>query len=395
MLISKGNNTKNEILRFFAINGNSPIGDIAKNCNVSLPTATKFVDELISDELVADFGKQHYEGGRKPSLFGLHSEAAYFVGIHIKSHSLAIGIMAFDGELVYYQQNISFKLNDNQESLDNLCTIINNVLIDSKIKTSKIKAYCLSIPGRVDTSKGISYNYFYNPAISLQDYLEKRFNTKVFIDNDSRVMCYGEYIKGEDVNNYNEVLFINISWGVGMGMIINGSPYYGANGLAGEFGHVTFFENEIFCRCGKKGCIETEASGSAMHRLLLAKHNAGARSILSPKIEDGETITTKDLVQAANDGDMLMIEIIEEIGSKLGKGVAGLINIFNPQLVILGGAVAESGYYLLMSVESAIRKYSLSLVNQQTQVKLSTLGEKGGVIGACFIARDKVLGVRQ
>ena len=92
---------------------------------------------------------------------------------------------------------------------------------------------------------------------------------------------------------------------------------------------------------------------------------------------------------------MLMIDIREEIGSKLGKGLAGPNKIFNPQLVILGGAVAESGYYLLMSVESAIRKYSLSLVNQQTQVKLSTLGEKGGVIGACFIARDKVLGVRQ
>ena len=117
-------------------------------------------------------------------------------------------------------------------------------------------------------------------------------------------MCEVVDIKGEDGKNYNEVFFININWGVGMGMIINGSPYYGANGLAGEFGHVTFFENEIFCRCGKKGCIETEASGSAMHRLLLAKHNAGARSILSPTIEDGETITTKDLVQAAGYGHL-------------------------------------------------------------------------------------------
>lgn len=384
------NQTKNEILRFLASQGNASAGKIAKECGISLPTSIKFIDELMKQNLVLDFGKHHQEGGRKPNIFGLNPKAGCFVGVEIRRHSVSLGVMNFTGELLC-NDSMPFKCVDNQESVDDLCQLVSTSLKKNQIDCSKIVAYCFSIPGRVNMETGISYNYFLNEKEPLYMAIERRLGGRVYVDNDSRVMSYGEYKQRNDTTIKN-MLYINISWGLGMGMIINGKLYYGTNGYAGEFGHVTFFDNEIFCRCGKKGCIETEASGSAMHRLLLAKHNAGARSILSDKIDNNEIIRTEDLVDATNQGDMLMIEIVEEIGNKLGKGVAGLINIFNPQLVVIGGIVANTKDYLLMSVKSAVRKYSLSIVNQETKIVLSE-AVNADIMGGCFIARDKFLGI--
>ena len=116
-----------------------------------------------------------------------------------------------------------------------------------------------------------------------------------------------------------------------------GKVYFGKSGFSGEFGHFSFFENEILCHCGKKGCLETGASGSALYRTLLERYKEGSNTILASKIDAGEYIGLSDLIDAIHKEDMLSIEILEEIGFNLGKGIAGLMNIFNPELVVLGG----------------------------------------------------------
>jgi predicted NBD/HSP70 family sugar kinase len=153
------------------------------------------------------------------------------------------------------------------------------------------------------------------------------------------------------------------------------------------------FDNEILCHCGKKGCLETEASGSALHRILYERYKAGSSTILSAKIDKGEGVGLYDLIDAIQKEDVLSIEILEQMGVNLGKGIAGLMNIFNPELVILGGVLFQSDEYLLLPVKSAIRKYSLNLVSQDTEFKISKLKERAGIIGACLLARSKVLGM--
>lgn len=382
--------TKKEIIQFLALNGSNPVKEIAKNKNISIPTAIKFIDELIDIGIVQDLGKQHQEGGRMPNIYGLCPKVGYFIGVEMRRHSITTGVMDFTGELIY-SESMPY-IYESSESIDDLCEAIIQSLENGNIDRSKIFAYCISIPGRVSISTGDSFNYFSKLPRPLVIELEERLGATVFIDNDSRIMCYGEYISS-NLSQYRNILYINISWGLGMGMIIDGRLYYGATGFAGELGHFPLFDNEIFCRCGKKGCIETEASGLAMHRLLVAKHNAGARSILSPKIENSETIRLEDFIDAVKNGDMLMIEIVEEIGNKLGKGLAGMINVFNPELVVIGGTIAETGEYLLMSTISSIRRYSLNIVNQETRVVLSAAGKDAGIIGGCRIARDRTLGL--
>ncbi|MEG2332654.1 MAG: ROK family protein, partial [Bacteroides sp.] len=136
--------------------------------------------------------------------------------------------------------------------------------------------------------------------------------------------------------------------------------------------------------------LETEASGSALHRILVERINNGESSVLSDRIKNGESVTLDNIIEAVNKEDMLCIEIVEEIGQKLGKQIAGLINIFNPELVIIGGTLSLTEDYITQPIKTAIRKYSLNLVNQDSAVLTSKLKDKAGIIGACMMARSRM-----
>lgn len=179
--------------------------------------------------------------------------------------------------------------------------------------------------------------------------------------------------------------------GLGIGIIIDGKVYTGKSGFSGEFGHINVFDNEILCHCGKKGCLETEASGSALYRILLERVRKGESSILSDRIDSQNcSLTLDEIIEAVNKEDLLCIEIVEEIGQKLGKQIAGLINILNPELVIIGGTLSLTEDYITQPIKTAIKKYSLNLVNQDTVITVSKLKDKAGVVGACMLARSRM-----
>ncbi len=183
-----------------------------------------------------------------------------------------------------------------------------------------------------------------------------------------------------------------MSWGLGCGLIFNGQLYTGKSGFSGEFGHFSVFDNEKICNCGKKGCLETEVSGIALHdNLLYAVQQEGKESILSDKIKEApESVTLRDIIDATNKEDFLCIELIEDIGQKLGRYLASLINLLNPELVVIGGELAQTEDYILQPIRGAVRKYSLNLVNKDTAVVLSKLQERAGIVGACMLARYKM-----
>jgi predicted NBD/HSP70 family sugar kinase len=201
-------------------------------------------------------------------------------------------------------------------------------------------------------------------------------------------MTFGEYFQGAACGKEN-ALFVNLSWGLGLGITINGRVYSGKSGFAGEFGHINVFDNEIMCHCGKKGCLETEVSGKALHRKLIEQLAGGKNSVLLDKYkQDSASITLDDILDATAKEDLLCIELIEEIGTMLGKQVAGLINVFNPELVVIGGTLSAAGEYLLQPVRQSVRKYSLNLVNRDSAVVCSKLGGKASLMGACLYARS-------
>jgi glucokinase-like ROK family protein len=389
---SKTDLTKKDIIRFYINNGSSTIAELAKGLDLSIPTTTKLVGELIDAGFVQDFGKQETEGGRRPNLYGLNPDSGYFIGVDIKKFHIHIALINFKGETIKYKDNIPYQLENTQEALNQLCDIIHHFLTEWSGVADKILCIGVNVSGRVNPESGYSYSYFYFEEKPLSELIEERVGVRCFIDNDSRAMAYGEYMCGV-AKGEKSMIFVNIGWGVGVGIVIDGKLYYGKSGFSGEFGHIYAFDNEIICRCGKKGCLETEASGLAIHRILLERVKSGTNTILQEKIDSDNPLLLEDIIEAVLEEDVLSIEIIEEVGNKLGKAISGLINLFNPELLVIGGTVSLTGDYILLPIKSAVKKYSLNLVNKDTEIKLSKLGDKAGAIGAGLFARERILGI--
>lgn len=380
--------SKLSIIDYLIQNGNSTTADMARVIGVSMPTAAKLISELCDDGYVNEYGKLETDEGRRPQLYGINPSSAYFLGIDFDKDVVNIGLIDFCGSLVELQLDKPFKQENTMENLDELCKLINNFIDNIEIPREKIQLMNVNISGRVNTDTGYSYsmyNFSEEPVASL---FTQKVGITTTIENDSRAMGYGEYISS-NLRGYSNVLFFNVSWGLGMSIIIDGEPYKGKSGFAGELGHVHAFDNEIICQCGKKGCLETEASGSAFYRIVRERLAAGEASTV--KRDANGDFTLKDLIEATNNEDWLCIDVVESIGLKLGQHIAGLINIFNPELVVLGGSMSAVGDYLLQSVRSAVIKYSLSLIYKDTKIVLSNLKDRVGVIGACMVARKNAL----
>lgn len=391
---SSDNNPKNiqirkSIINHFVTEGNDTIAELAKLLDLSVPTVTKFISELTEDGYLMEYGKIQTNGGRHPLLYGLNPSSVYFVGADMTRHHLSIALMNFRGDIVNYQMGIQYSFENTPESFDTLCKHIQDFIDKTGSLKDKVYNINLNISGRVNPESGYSYSHFFFSEEPISKILSRKLNIKVGIDNDTRAMAYGEFMSGI-VESQKNVLFVNISWGLGVGIIVDGKLYYGKSGFSGEFGHFPTFDNEIICHCGKKGCLETEASGLAIHRKVLERIQNGESSILTEQVKDLNKLTLTDIIKATNLEDPLCIEIVEEIGAKLGRYVAGLINLFNPELVVLGGQVAEAEGFILLPIRSAVRKYSLNLVNKDTQIVLSKLKNKAGIVGACMVARSRL-----
>ena len=203
-------------------------------------------------------------------------------------------------------------------------------------------------------------------------------------------MAYGEYVNSFSGTEGN-ILFLNVGWGLGMGMVMDGKLYYGKSGFSGEIGHFPLLDNNRVCHCGKVGCLETGASGSALHRIVMEKLRQGRSSLLTKAFADGETISLDSIMDAIGREDVLCIECVEEVGATLGRAVAGLINIFNPDIVVIGGRLSVTEHYLMPPLRSSVNKLSLNLVNNDTVIKVSRLGKTAGAIGASYLSKHQLL----
>lgn len=383
---------KQKILGMCINDGDFSIAEFSKELNASIPTVTRLIGELIEDGFLEDLGKTGTSGGRRPSIYGLNQSAGYFVGTDIRRHHVSIAVTNFKGKTVSYREDIPFILEGTEDSLMKLAELIKENTKSIGIGQDKVLAYGINLTGRVNHETGYSFSYFLGEDKPLSQVLEKELGAPVFLENDSRAMAYGEYICGE-ANNEKNMLFINLSWGLGMGMILDGKLFYGKSGFSGEIGHFPMLDNGRICQCGKIGCLETGASGSALHRLFIEKIKEGKASSVCSKIKNPEDIDMEDILDALMEEDILAIECVEEIGSVLGRAIAGLINVFNPELVVIGGRLAIAKDYLMLPIKSAINRHSLIIVSKDTNIKFSKLGKKGGPVGACMLSRSRLLGL--
>ncbi len=389
---NKNAKVKREILRLCITHKNYSIADFSRALKISVPTITKLIGELIDENFLQDEGKVGTSGGRRPSVYGLNPEAGYFVGVDIARHHFHIAVSDFKGEIINFIQDIEFVLEANELSFRTICRMVKDEVTKTGIPWIKVLGVGVSLSGRVNPEKGYSLTYFVSDDLPLKKIFQKEFNAPVNIENDSRAMAYGEYMNLGPKADPN-MIFINISWGLGMGIITEGQLYYGKSGYSGELGHFPALNNEIICRCGKVGCLETGASGSALYRQMVEELKNGHSSSLLEIYKKKGDIELDDILKAVEEGDVLAIDSIGRIGDVLGRGIAGVLNIFNPGLVVIGGRLIVGKDYLLLPIKTAVNRLSLSRVSSDTSIILSKLDRRAASVGDCLLSRDKVLGL--
>ena len=301
-------------------------------------------------------------------------------------------ITDLQNNIIKQQFDTSFELLDRSQCLEKICANIERFIATCGIDRGKILGLGVGITGRVNPDTGRSYKYFTSSEQSLRDLLEHRIGIRVLLENDTRARCYAEYTCSKSKDDKN-LLYLHLGRGVAIGIVTDGKLYYGKSGFAGEFGHIPFFDNEIICSCGKKGCLETEVSGIAIEEKIVRKIESGVNTILREKYDRQEPIHIDDIIAAAKNDDNLSIELIEEAGEKVGKAVAFLINTFNPETVIVGGNLAAAGDYIMLPLKSATNKYSLNLVFKDTKFRLSKMTENANAWGVAMLIRNKIIGI--
>ena len=389
---NKNSILKKTILHLCIERGEHSIAALSEAIGASVPTATKLIGELMDEGFMIDMGKSGTSGGRRPSIYGLNPEAGYFIGVDLRNSHASVAITDFKGGLIHFQDGIPFKMEANEEAAHRVAAAIREYVNQQDVDWNRIMGLGVSVPGRVNPVTGYSNSYSFDDHRSIATIMEEDLNIRVVMENDSRARTYGEYLGG-GLKEKN-MLFVNVSWGLGMGMILNGHLYYGTSGYSGEFGHFPLLDNGQMCRCGKIGCLETEASGSALVRMMGEKLASGRASSLAATFKEQGRAGLNQIFAAIQSEDILAIEMVEKLGTNLGKGLAGLINIFNPELVVIGGKVAcAAGDYLMLPIRTAIKRHVLNIANRDTSIKLTKLKEQAAPFGASLLVRARMLGM--
>lgn len=389
-VLYKSHILKRRIIHSLSIDPVLTFSELSDDLGVSTPTIAKLMAELMASGYVQDMGKIETSGGRRPASFSLVDNAGYFLGVEVGADCLRFAMVDFNQNIVNTHIVEAFDTSNTPETLTHIIEAIETVITKFKVDKASILGQGISVRGRVDSVAGQSHNFLNFSEEPLAKVITNRSGIYTIVENDTRAVAYAEYMfSGSDRSL--STLFINIGRGVGVGIITSGELYYGKSGFAGEFGHIPFFDNQTICHCGKKGCLETEASGAALERAFQENLQAGGSSILSDRFKAGEYIKYMDIVEAAAADDVLSIELIGCLGDKLGRGIGVLINLFNPDTVILGGPLSRAGDYLMLPIRTALAKYTLSLVNNDTTLKISKQGDMGVAIGSSLLTRSHIL----
>lgn len=361
--------------------------EICRLTNMTTPTISRIIEELIEEGWVVDQGQGASIGGKRPHIFSLNPDAAYIMGVDMGREHLKIAIFNLRKEVIGDIQIFPSLLETEQNNdiiIRDLKTKIEKSLIDLKIPRSKIKVAGFSLPGLLD-SEGNSFTYLTYENTNIRKILENMLNIPVFIDNDSTIMAMAEHAFGA-AQEAAHALCVNINECIGLGMILNSRPYTGYKGMAGEFGHIRISGAETLCYCGKAGCLETIASGRAIVKTAQTAIDEGKATAIA-KLAQGK-VKFADVIHAANQDDIFAIELLQKAGEKTGEALASLIHLFNPELIVIGGEITGANEIIISSVRQAIDKYTIARLKNQCEIKTSTLTNQSCILGTLSLVME-------
>lgn len=354
----------------------------------SLPFTTRFLNELIADGMVVETGYAISTGGRRPQMYSLRADLNYIIAVSVDQLVTRMAIMDLHNNLVGAVERFDLPLQNSPQTVDELTDSLNYFINKSGIEKTKFCGVGMSMPGFIDVKKGINHSFLFTKEESLVKHLQSALQLPVLIDNDSSLIGLAEFRLGM-ARDYKNVMVINIGWGVGLGMILNGEIFRGNNGFAGEFSHIPVFkDNKKICSCGKMGCLETETSLLAIVEKAIADLANGRMSVLKNLSLDKAEESYNAIIRAAKSGDTFAVELFSEAGYNLGLGIAILLTLLNPKLIILSGRGAAAGRLWLAPIQQAINEHCIPKIAEDTRIEISTISDKVDLLGAAALVME-------
>lgn len=381
---------KRTVFKQLYYRGALSLAELSTSVNKSIPNITGVMNGLMRDGYVVEHGLAPSTGGRRAVKYKLNNKMKkYIVAVAMDQFVTRIAIYNLQNENIHPETVFPLPLKNNPEAFLQLCVAIERYINASNVRTAQIIGVGIGMPGFIDIEKGINATYLTNEGgRGLRDRLETRLRLPVAIENDSSAIAIAELNFGA-AKNMQDVMVVNVGWGIGLGMIVNGNLFRGHNGYAGEFSHIPLSHTDKLCSCGKRGCLEVDAS------LLVAVEKAkqaianGATSSLQHLFNDHTRPEDDHLLEAARKGDQLAVASLSDAAFVMGKGIATLIHIMNPERVVLSGRGAAAKKLLLPPVERAINEFCIPKLVENTDLVVSSLGHKAELLGATSLVIEQ------
>ncbi|MEX5268877.1 ROK family transcriptional regulator [Kocuria sabuli] len=354
--------------------------ELAQLTGLARSTVASRVDTLMALGLVAPYGGAASTGGRPPSLFALNPGARAVVGADIgATHARAILADLSGRELTEERQALT--IGDGPDAvLGWLADTVGTLLARGGLQTSELAAIGIGLPGPVEHRTGRPINPPIMPGWDRFDVptrVQESYDVPVLVDNDVNIMALGE--RGFHWPGTTELMFVKVATGIGAGIISGGSLQRGAQGTAGDLGHVRVaYGGEVACRCGNTGCLEALAGGPALVSALNERTG-------------GTLISSQDVIDLVRSGDAGAVQVIRQAGRDIGDVLAACVNLINPSVIVIGGSLAQAGEHLLAGIREVVYQRSLPLATEHLRIVPSVAGDRAGVMGAAVLAIDHVL----
>lgn len=380
---------KNQIIKHLYFDKGRSCAELSELLDKSLPSTSKAINELIEEGLVIEDGYARSSGGRRPLVYSIKADAMYILTVAMDQFTTRIQLVDLMNNPAADMIIFELPLRDNPNALTFLLQQINDYIHHTGISKDKFAGIGIGMPGFVNVNDGINYTYLATEGQSLTQLLTRETGIPTYIDNDSSLIALAEQRFGI-AKNQKDVMVINLGWGIGLGMIINDEIFRGHNGFAGEFSHIPLSDDNTLCTCGKRGCLEAEASMLVVVQKAIKGIKERRVSKLKYIEEDHPKLVGDAIMEAANNGDQFAIELLSDAGYKIGKALAILIHIMNPASIVLSGRGAVVGKILLAPIQQALNKYCIPRLAASTKLLISELGFDAELIGAAILVMENL-----
>lgn len=310
-----------------------------------------------------------------------------YIGIDLGGTNIAAGLVSENGKII--RQTSTPTLNEREaiEIVKDMAMLIEKLAKEEGIAVSDIKGVGIGCPGSVDYDNGVvAYaNNLKMDMFPIADELKKLTGLPVAIDNDANCAAMGEYVEYED--KVKDFMFVTLGTGVGGGIILNGKMLHGFNGVGGEVGHIVIETNGEPCTCGRNGCWEAYASVTALISQTKEAMAKNPDSLMHEFAKKEGAVTGRTSFDAAKAGDRAAHEVVKQYAIYVAEGITNLENIFQPEMICIGGGISREGEYLVAPIREFVNKYDYNKYMQKTQIVTAKLFNEAGIIGAAMVAR--------